>query len=56
MLIEINKCYIDNDHYKYKDGLIQINRLNTFEASQIRAIEWDSASETSIVIKTTIPV
>ena len=55
MLIEIKKFLIDNDHYNYKDGLIRMNRWYTFKVSQIRVIEWDSASETSMVNKTTIP-
>ena len=37
MLIKINKFSIDNDHYKYKDGLIQMNRLNTYEQYNVTA-------------------
>ena len=55
MLIDIKKISIDNDHYNYEDGLIRMNRWYTLEVSQTRAIEWDSASETSMVNKTTIP-
>ena len=55
MLIEIKKFSIENDHYKFKDGLIQMNRWYTFEVNQIRVIEWASASETSMINKTTIP-